>query len=513
MGPVRMIVLALTAGSAVPTAVLRVASYPTSTNLLCWALGHCSSAAQGVTVAEDRDGDLYFSCTLPNLIVGSVGNGKSLDFVEENLARLGCREKRETGDNARRLAVIAASTVLCGELSLMAAQTNRGELMRAHLQLERQPSQYCLSHSVLAQQHGVDQKKYHVGIGQDSMSVAAGDEDIVTLGAAAARPIIDTHGTDDIRTLVLATETGIDQSKAAGIYVHSLLGLPTATRVVEMKQACYGATAALQFALATVSRDPTERVLVIASDIARYDLDSPGEATQGAAAVAMLVTSDPAILAIDRPSGLHTADIMDFWRPNYRATALVDGKLSIEAYLQAVEGAWKDYTEQGGLGVEAFAAYCYHQPFTKMAFNAHRHLLAYTGCDTDDEAVHRGIAHTTTYNRLIGNSYTASLYLGLASLLDHAEDLTDLSIALFSYGSGSVAEFFRATVVPGYRSHLRSDANRAAIARRVPIDYRHYRALQQQSLPTDGGDYILPTETAGPYRLAAMTEHKRIYDR
>jgi hydroxymethylglutaryl-CoA reductase (NADPH) len=94
--------------------------------------------SQGVTVAEDRDGDLYFSCTLPNLIVGTVGSGKGLDFVETNLTRLGCRAERGPGENARRLAVIAAATVLCGELSLLAAQTNPGELMRTHVLMERQ---------------------------------------------------------------------------------------------------------------------------------------------------------------------------------------------------------------------------------------------------------------------------------------------------------------------------------------------------------------------------------------
>ncbi|WP_405791572.1 hydroxymethylglutaryl-CoA reductase [Streptomyces sp. NBC_01506] len=94
--------------------------------------------SQGITMAEDRDGDLYFSCTLPNLIVGTVGNGKGLGFVETNLARLGCRAERAPGDNARRLAVIAAATVLCGELSLLAAQTNPGELMHAHVRLERE---------------------------------------------------------------------------------------------------------------------------------------------------------------------------------------------------------------------------------------------------------------------------------------------------------------------------------------------------------------------------------------
>ncbi|EAR60272.1 hydroxymethylglutaryl-CoA reductase [Neptuniibacter caesariensis] len=93
--------------------------------------------SQGIVHAEVRDGDLYFSCTIPNLIMGSVGNGKGIDFVEENLAQLGCKEDREPGANARRLAAICAATVLCGELSLLAAQTNPGELMEAHLKLER----------------------------------------------------------------------------------------------------------------------------------------------------------------------------------------------------------------------------------------------------------------------------------------------------------------------------------------------------------------------------------------
>ncbi|MGO2111319.1 MAG: hydroxymethylglutaryl-CoA reductase [Pseudoclavibacter sp.] len=93
--------------------------------------------SQGITYAEDRDGDLYFSCQLPHLIVGTVGNGKHLTGVEAALERLGCRETREPGANARRLAGLIAATVLCGELSLLAAQTNPGELMRAHVQLER----------------------------------------------------------------------------------------------------------------------------------------------------------------------------------------------------------------------------------------------------------------------------------------------------------------------------------------------------------------------------------------
>ena len=93
--------------------------------------------SQGITHTEVRDRDLYFSVSLPNLIVGTVGNGKNLDFVKENLTLLGCMDQRLPGRNARRLACICAAAVLCGELSLLAAQTNQGELMASHLKLER----------------------------------------------------------------------------------------------------------------------------------------------------------------------------------------------------------------------------------------------------------------------------------------------------------------------------------------------------------------------------------------
>ncbi|KAB2346914.1 hydroxymethylglutaryl-CoA reductase [Actinomadura rudentiformis] len=96
--------------------------------------------SQGITHAEDRDGDLYFSCTLPNIIVGTTGSAKNNGFVADNLGRLGCRDEHQPGANARRLAVLAAATVLCGELSLMAAQTNPGELMKAHVKYERRPT-------------------------------------------------------------------------------------------------------------------------------------------------------------------------------------------------------------------------------------------------------------------------------------------------------------------------------------------------------------------------------------
>ena len=93
--------------------------------------------SQGLVHAEVRNGDLYFSVTVPNIIVGTVGNGKDLPFVQENLKLLDCVAARAPGENAKRLAVIIGAAVWCGELSLLAAQTNPGELMRVHRGMER----------------------------------------------------------------------------------------------------------------------------------------------------------------------------------------------------------------------------------------------------------------------------------------------------------------------------------------------------------------------------------------
>ncbi len=93
--------------------------------------------SQGITYCEVRGEDLYFSVSIPNIIVGTVGSGKELPSTHDALLRLGCLEARPPGLNSRRLAEIVAATVLCGELNLLAAQTKPGELVRSHMSLER----------------------------------------------------------------------------------------------------------------------------------------------------------------------------------------------------------------------------------------------------------------------------------------------------------------------------------------------------------------------------------------
>ena len=376
-----------------------------------------------------------------------------------------------------------------------------------------------------AEANGTDPAKFHLGLGQDEFSFPAPDEDVVTMAAAAAAPIIERSGTEGIRTILFATESGIDQSKAAGMAVHSLLHLPSQMRVVEVKEACYSATAALQAAVGIVTRSPGQRVLVIASDVARYEIDTPGEPTQGAGAVAMRVSADPKLLEIVPVSGLNSADVDDFWRPNDSTTAIVDGALSVTAYLDALTGAWTDLAAQGGPAMAEIDRVLYHQPFTKMAKKAQVHLAGLTGEDLDTEIVagtpggsastrprDTGLATSTLYNRRLGNSYTASLYAGLCSLLDHDADLAGKRIGLFSYGSGSVGEFFTARVVPGYEQQSRRQAVTEALDARVPLSIDAYRALHAAEL-SSAEDASTPKVTAGPFRFAGVKGRARLYER
>lgn len=369
------------------------------------------------------------------------------------------------------------------------------------------PHRY-ISLATLANQQGIDPEKFSRGIGQDKIALPGHDEDVVTMAAEAARPLIDRYGTDGIDTILFATETGIDQSKAAGIYVHRLLGLSPNCRNVELKQACYSATPALQLACSYVARRPDRKVLVIASDVARYDRDSSGEATQGAGAVAMLISADPKVLEIGAVSGLFSEDIMDFWRPNHRRTPLFDGKFSTLRYLNALIEAWRDYEANGGKSYEEFSRFCYHLPFSRMGEKAHRHLAKNAKADLDMDQALPGML----YNRVVGNSYTASIYLALISTLENAdEDLSGKSIGLFSYGSGATGEFFDATVVPGYQDHLFTQQHQAILDDRVSVSYEDYVELWDAPEAQDGEELILADEARGRYRLASIDDHKRIY--
>src|SRR5699024_6339750 len=222
----------------------------------------------------------------------------------------------------------------------------------------------------LAAARNVEPAKFTIGIGQEKMALAPKTQDAVTLAANAALNILDEEDKEKIDFVIFGTETGIDHSKSAAVYVHQLLGIQPHARSIELKQACYGATAGIQMAKAHIALNPESRVLVLGADIARYGLDTSGEATQGAGAVALVISKDPKLLALEGHSAYLTDDIMDFWRPTYSDTAYVDGKFSNEQYILFFNKVWEAYKEKTGHTLSDFGAICYHLPYTKMGLKA-----------------------------------------------------------------------------------------------------------------------------------------------
>ncbi|KRM76537.1 hydroxymethylglutaryl-CoA synthase [Secundilactobacillus collinoides] len=352
------------------------------------------------------------------------------------------------------------------------------------------PSQY-LDLTELAQARGEDPNKYLIGIGQSEQVVIPVTQDVVTMAASAASQVITDDNREKIAMVIFGTESGIDHSKSAAMYLKRLLHLPDQIRAIEVKQACYGATFGVQTAKDYVKANPEKQVLVIGADIARYGLNTPGEVTQGGGAVAMTIAAAPQILALDDATSFRSEDIMDFWRPLYRTEALVDGRYSENIYVDFFQAVFHDYCKTTGRTIADFAALTYHLPFTKMGLKGLRSVLP-EASDTQQTRLKANFEASRVYNRRVGNLYTGSLYLSLMSLLANAALATGDRIGLFSYGSGAEGEFYSGTLVQSTPALAAKQQFDAYFKKRTKLSVAEYESCFKRQLPNH--DVLLDTK-------------------
>jgi hydroxymethylglutaryl-CoA synthase len=380
---------------------------------------------------------------------------------------------------------------------------------------------YALPLDRLAEARGVPVEKIHVGLGAHAMAVAPPWEDAVTLGANAAARVFRQGEVwpDDIGLLVVGTETAVDHAKPASIFLHDLLGLPSSCRTFEIKHACYGGTAGVMLAAEWVRSGAARgrKALVVATDIARYDIGSSAEFTQGAGAAALVVSESPRLARLGETTGVFAKNVYDFWRPLERREALVDGKFSVDCYLDALRGAVADYRSslngQGGASLlDRFAAFLYHTPFPKMAQKAHRRVVDDEAGDAAHDRFERSwpaqVDPGLGLARQVGNTYTASLYLCLAWWLERAgASLEARELALFSYGSGCCAEFFTAEVLPGSAARAAQIGVQAQLDARCELTVAEYEAFARAATGTERP----AADGSGYWHLAGIDEDKRRY--
>jgi polyketide biosynthesis 3-hydroxy-3-methylglutaryl-CoA synthase-like enzyme PksG len=321
-------------------------------------------------------------------------------------------------------------------------------------------------------------------------SVALPFEDPVTNAVNAARPLIDAldeAARRRIELVVTATESGLDLSKSLAAYVADHLGLGPSCRFVEVKQACYAGAAGLQLAVAYVASglSPGAKALVVATDVGLAGAEAGyAEPATGSGAAAMLVGDCPEILSLDLGAfGLHAFEVMDSARPRPDLD-IVDVDRSLMSYLTCLSASFADYAERVADVdlVKTFDYLAFHTPFGGMAKAGHRALMrehaAATAVDIDRDYQDR-LEPSLRYPGLVGNLFSGSVFLALASLIEHAEPAGPARVGLFAYGSGCSAEFFSGLLGPAAKPALARLRIREHLGERADLSFEEYAQLAE----------------------------------
>ncbi len=338
----------------------------------------------------------------------------------------------------------------------------------------------------LARLRGVDPDKLTLGLGCGEMALCPPGFGVVDLAAEAGRRALARWGGDPARIGLLAvgTESALDMSRPLSAWVADRLGLAGSIRSYEVKHACYGGTLALRQALewrlsgAAGTKEP-RAALVIAADVALYAENDPGEPTQGAGAVAMVV-DEPTVAWVDPISYPYSEPVFDFWRPVGEAHPRVDGPLSLECYKRGAVRCFEalvtasDPAADPQEALAPFRALCFHVPFPKMVKKAVVAVGESFGWPAErTEALYRDrVAPSMGWNVRVGNSYTASLWISVAEALRGLNE--GERITAFSYGSGFGTELLTLEAGPAAAAGAWGEDVERDLAARREIDAEEY---------------------------------------
>lgn len=319
-------------------------------------------------------------------------------------------------------------------------------------------------------------------------SVGLPCEDPVSNGVNAAKPIIEQMSPEDknkIELVITSTESGLDFGKSLSTYIHQYLGLNKECRLFEVKQACYGGTAALQMGANFIASgaSPGAKALIISTDAARTQKEMKYfEPSQGVGAVAMLVSDKPDILRLDfGANGYHGYEVMDTCRPKPNLET-GNPDLSLLAYIDCLEQCFQNYLKRKkDTDIEtSFDYLTFHTPYPGMVKNAHRNLLRVLKKikpDKIDEDFKRRVEPSLSFSSQVGNIYSASLFLGLCGLLHNADIQGSKRVGMFSYGSGCSSEFYSGVITPLSKEKLSKMRIDESLKNRLKLTMAQYDRL------------------------------------
>lgn len=413
----------------------------------------------------------------------------------------------------------------------------------------------------LAENRNIEPDKLTKGLGIQKMSFPDVYQDVVTFGANAVYKLIKQENLNpkDIARIYVGTESGVDASKPIASYITSLLeqklgaGSFNYCDTLDVTFACIGAIDALQNTLDFIRLNPDKKAIVVATDNAKYDLNSTGEYTQGAGAIAMLITANPRVLSFSKEVGISAQGVFDFFKPRrystkneilntndnpewfgileneiafYKEQPVFDGQYSNQCYINRTTEAYlhyKEITNQTSALYQNWENILMHLPYCFQARRTFVEIYAKENNLTDDIKV---IAKSTDYLEFVtktifpseiasgqvGNMYTGSIFLGmLSTLYFHLQNDTELvgkKMGVIAYGSGSKSKVFEAEVASDWKSIIAKTNLFEILDNSTEIDFRTYNELhkkeRKQEVLAPKNEFILDyIENENPFLIGA----------
>ena len=417
-----------------------------------------------------------------------------------------------------------------------------------------------LSINSLAKARNIDPEKLEKGLGLLKMTLPDAHQDTVVFGANALTKLIlnSNVNLEDIARIYVGTESAIDSSKPIASFLVALMeqkfGENTLSEcdVVDFTFACIGGVDAMQNCIDFVRLNPTKKAIVVTTDIAKYDLNSTGEYTQGAGAVALLISQNPRIIAFENNWATSTKGVFDFFKP-YRSISkeaitgnsnnenwfdnleaeieihkdqpVFEGQYSNQCYMDRTRNAYFSFKKNTNSSTSIYASWksiIMHLPYS---FQGRRMLTEIYALDHENQII-LGNEDTSEYQNklkeisksdeyrnfvteklqpaeiassLIGNLYTGSIFMGFLSTLAHFYDakidVSNEKFGFLAYGSGSKSKVFEGTIQPNWSAAVANVNLFETLENSFEIGFESYEKLhkkeQKQSIQSPKSEWIL----------------------
>ncbi|MBF37447.1 MAG: hydroxymethylglutaryl-CoA synthase [Crocinitomicaceae bacterium] len=412
--------------------------------------------------------------------------------------------------------------------------------------------------SDLAIARNIEPAKLEKGLGLKSMALMDVDEDAASMAANALYKLIANNNIDPkiVGRIYLGTESALDAAKPTATYAVGMVEEKLAKQhglrcfkncdVVDMTFACVGAVDALENCIDWIKSSSERKAIVIASDVAKYELASTGEYTQGAGAVAMLISSNPSIISFNETFGISMEHVGDFFKPRrllrnkdlngdidiqkitstnkavlelFYEEPVFDGQYSNECYAKRIKEGMEHFIEQKNTNLLTdWDKLVFHLPY---AFQGRRMMLDIwidwmkengklgdieneVGKEdhNDIKKWKKSVSKSSLYKTFvkekiadgevasgeIGNMYTASIFMSLISHLyvscENNQELKGKRFGFISYGSGSKSKVFEGTIQNNWKSKTKHLSLFDSLSNRTFIDFETYEKLHNSQYDT-----------------------------